>query len=44
MSCHTNEEEKRARDEVENYQRFSHQNLGWMRVYSYMIICIIYSS
>jgi hypothetical protein len=28
MSCHTNEEEKRARDEVENYQRFSHQNLG----------------
>jgi len=27
MSCHTNEEEKRARDEAENYQRFSHQNL-----------------
>ena len=31
MSCHTNEEEKRARDEVENYQRFSHSNLGLMK-------------
>ena len=28
MSCHTDEEEKRARDEIENYQRFSHSNLG----------------
>jgi serine/threonine protein kinase len=28
MSCHTNEEEKRARDEIENYKRFSHPNLG----------------
>ncbi|CAF1092165.1 unnamed protein product [Rotaria magnacalcarata] len=27
MSCHTKEEEKRARDEIENYQRFSHTNL-----------------
>ncbi|CAF0768990.1 unnamed protein product [Adineta ricciae] len=27
MSCHTDEEEKRARDEIENYQRFSHSNL-----------------
>ncbi|CAF3658911.1 unnamed protein product [Rotaria sp. Silwood1] len=27
MSCHTNEEEKRAKDEIENYQRFSHPNL-----------------
>jgi serine/threonine protein kinase len=31
MSCHTNDEEKRARDEVENYQRFSHTNLGLIR-------------
>ena len=28
MSCHTAEEEKRARDEVANYQRFTHPNLG----------------
>lgn len=28
MSCHTKEEEKRAKDEIENYQRFSHPNLG----------------
>lgn len=28
MSCHTHEEEKRARDELENYQKFSHPNLG----------------
>ncbi len=27
MSCHTNDEEKRARDEISNYQRFSHENL-----------------
>ncbi|CAF1135904.1 unnamed protein product [Adineta steineri] len=27
MSCHTDEEERRARDEIENYQRFSHPNL-----------------
>jgi serine/threonine protein kinase len=33
MSCHTNEEEKRARDEIENYQRFSHTNLGLIRNY-----------
>lgn len=38
MSCHTNEEEKRARDEIENYQRFSHPNLGLMRN---MVYCII---
>jgi serine/threonine protein kinase len=34
MSCHTNEEERRTRDEVENYQRFSHPNLGLIRNYS----------
>lgn len=28
MSCHTDDEEKRARDEVANYQRFSYPNLG----------------
>jgi serine/threonine protein kinase len=33
MSCHTNEEEKRARDEVENYQRFSHPNLGVIKYF-----------
>ncbi len=41
MSCHTNEEEKRARDEVENYQRFSHPNLGVcldIIVYQYIFI------
>lgn len=27
MSCHTSDEEKRARDEIENYQKFSHPNL-----------------
>lgn len=31
MSCHTNEEEIRARDEIENYQRFTHPNLGLIK-------------
>lgn len=33
MSCHTHEEEKRARDELQNYQRFSHPNLGSNRTF-----------
>lgn len=33
MSCHTNEEERRARNEVENYQKFSHETLGLINVY-----------
>ncbi len=42
MSCHTNEEEKRARDEVENYQRFSHPNLGVFRYYCLSIyFCLV---
>lgn len=40
MSCHTNEEERRARDEIENYQRFSHAHLG-LTGFFYIIICII---
>ena len=39
MSCHTKEEEKRARSEIENYQRFSHTNLGLILKY-----CLFYKS
>jgi len=42
MSCHTNEEQKRARDEIENYQRFSHTNLGLIRNCSSSIINIMF--
>lgn len=42
MSCHTNEEEKRARDEVENYQRFSHTHLGLIRNDLYIIVFLFF--